>query len=175
MTISAKLKRRHPHVFGDAEVCDSNEVLKQWENIKETIEGGRPKTSALDGIPKTLPPLERAAKMQHKASKTGFDWEDINDVEHKVKEELDELAEAQNTGSRKKIEHEFGDVLFSLINLSRFLDIDPAIALHKANRRFFTRFHSIEERMKELGKKMNKENFDLMDSLWDQAKKNGTS
>ncbi len=173
-TISAKLRRRHPHVFGDSKVSDSSEVLKQWENIKENVEGGRPKTSALDGIPRTLPPLERAVKLQHKASKIGFDWKETTDVESKVKEELDELAEARNGGSKEMIEHEFGDVLFSLINLSRFLKIDPAISLHKANRRFFQRFRTVEERMRELNKEMNGDNFDLMDSLWNQAKKNGT-
>jgi tetrapyrrole methylase family protein/MazG family protein len=151
-----KLIRRHPHVFGEAEAKDSEAVLRQWGEIKEKVEGRRKKEGLLDGVPRSLPPLERAWKIQKKAAKVGFDWPRAGDVWAKAREELGEAEEAceeaAKTGNRAALEEELGDLLFSAINLSRFLDVDPGLALRRTVEKFERRFRHVEKRMTETGR-----------------------
>lgn len=178
--IAEKLVRRHPHVYGDSDASTSNEVLSQWTTIKETLEGRRKKDSVLDEVKSFLPPLERAYKIQKKAAKAGFDWTEAGDVWDKISEELSETREAWEHLSRDNpagtadlhahLEEELGDLLFSVINISRYLDVDPAMALHRTNAKFTRRFQHVEKRMKEQGLAMHKETFTEMDRLWDEAK-----
>ncbi|MDX9801840.1 MAG: nucleoside triphosphate pyrophosphohydrolase [Spirochaetia bacterium] len=169
--ISEKLIRRHPHVFSDAVADTSEEVKKNWEIIKQTIENKNREKSLLDGVSKSIPPLERAYRFQKKASKAGFDWNNNKDIWKKVKEEINELEDEIISGEENaKIEEEFGDVLFSLVNAARFLKIDPAIALHHTNEKFLRRFKIVEKGMKEIDVPMIQENLDVMDSIWNRAK-----
>ncbi len=172
--ISAKLIRRHPHVFGDVTEEDPDEVVKLWNHIKTNIEkNGEKKNSIFSSIPRTMPPLERAYKIQKKAAKAGFDWNSVEGVFAKIHEELDELKQAVNSGNDQKhlfIEEEIGDLLFSVINISRFLKTDPALALHSTNRKFLERFDYIEKKMAERKLQLEKENFQVMDDLWNEAK-----
>lgn len=166
--ITEKLIRRHPHVFGDIDVKDAGEVLASWEAIKQAEKTER--TSILDGVPKDLPSLMAAYKLQHKAAKVGFDWPDIDPVWDKLEEELRELEEAIVDGQKEKIEEELGDVLFTIVNISRFLKIDPEVALAGTNRKFRRRFSYIEEKVK--AKQQNWESLSLidLDELWQEAK-----
>lgn len=166
--ITEKLIRRHPHVFGDIDVKDAGEVLANWEAIKQAEKTER--TSILDGVPKDLPSLMAAYKLQHKAAKVGFDWPDIDPVWDKLEEELRELEEAIVDGQKEKIEEELGDVLFTIVNISRFLKIDPEVALAGTNRKFRRRFSYIEEKVK--AKQQNWESLSLidLDELWQEAK-----
>lgn len=166
--ITEKLIRRHPHVFGDVDVKDAGEVLANWEAIKQAEKTER--TSILDGVPKDLPSLMAAYKLQHKAAKVGFDWPDIDPVWDKLEEELRELEEAIVDGQKEKIEEELGDVLFTIVNISRFLKIDPEVALTGTNRKFRRRFSYIEEKVK--AKQQNWESLSLidLDELWQEAK-----
>lgn len=166
--ITEKLIRRHPHVFGDVDVKDAGEVLANWEAIKQAEKTER--TSILDGVPKDLPSLMVAYKLQHKAAKVGFDWPDIDPVWDKLEEELRELEEAIVDGQKEKIEEELGDVLFTIVNISRFLKIDPEVALAGTNRKFKRRFSYIEEKVK--AKQQNWESLSLidLDELWQEAK-----
>lgn len=166
--ITEKLIRRHPHVFGDVDVKDAGEVLANWEAIKQAEKTER--TSILDGVPKDLPSLMAAYKLQHKAAKVGFDWPDIDPVWDKLEEELRELEEAIVDGQKEKIEEELGDVLFTIVNISRFLKIDPEVALAGTNRKFRRRFSYIEEKVK--AKRQNWESLSLidLDELWQEAK-----
>jgi len=184
--IAEKLIRRHPHVFGDVEAKDSAEVLRQWGEIKEKVEGRRKKDSILDGVPSSFPPLERAYKLQKKAAKVGFDWLRSADVWAKLREELAEAEaaseEAGAKGDREALEEELGDLLFSAINVSRFLDIDPALALRRSLSKFERRFRYVEKRMAESGRPLDphaeppsspEEAARLlakMDGYWDEAK-----
>ena len=168
--VSAKLIRRHPHVFGDEKYDDAEEVLKNWDRIKVDIEG-RSADSALDGIPGSLPPLERSFKIQKKAAKQGFDWPDINGPKGKILEELEEIDEAIDSGSMKDLESEIGDLIFSIVNYSRHLGIDPALALGRTNSKFEKRFRHVETKMNEDGEIMAPENLERMDDYWDSAKK----
>jgi tetrapyrrole methylase family protein / MazG family protein len=172
-TISEKLVRRHPHVFGEAEAADAEAVIRQWNDIKEKGEGRRKKDSALDGISAALPPLERAYKMQAKAAKLGFDWTDPRDVWKKLREEIDEAEEAYANGrpeDRDAMEEEIGDVFFSVANVSRFIGVDPSAALRRSVAKFAKRFRYVESGMKAEGRPMGPENFARMDRLWDDAK-----
>ena len=178
-TVSEKLVRRHPHVFAELEVKDTAEVLDNWAKIKAEQEGRKLKDSVLDTVSSGLPPLDRAWKLQKKAAKSGFDWPDIEGVIKKINEELNEMHEAvfggqennSNSDIREKIEEELGDLLFSVVNLCRFLNIEPSIALHRTNNKFINRFKYMEKKMKETGKEMNPENLDIMDQYWNDAKK----
>ena len=161
-----KLIERHPHVFGEEKAQSAEEVLKNWE--KRKIEK---RSSVLEGVPKAMPALMRAEKLQRKASKVGFDWSDISQVEEKVKEEWNEFWQALKEGDREKIEHEFGDLLFALVNLARFLKIDPEEALQKANERFIKRFSYIEQKVKESGRRWEDFTLEELDRLWEEAKK----
>ncbi|MDR2729790.1 MAG: nucleoside triphosphate pyrophosphohydrolase [Treponema sp.] len=177
--ISEKLIRRHPHVFGDVKVKDSEEVLNNWAAIKIEQEGRKPKDSLLDEVSAGLPPMERAWKLQKKAAKAGFDWPDLKGVLVKIDEELDEVRETtevllssdpDNYINANKVEEELGDLLFSIINLCRFIDIEPSTALHRANAKFIERFKYVEKKMKETNQEMKKGNLKIMDSFWNEAK-----
>ena len=167
--ISEKLIRRHPHVFSNSDASNSEEVLKQWEQIKVEVEGRKPKKSLLDKVSRGLPPLERAYKIQKKAAKAGFDWPDIQGVWDKVHEEIDEVKEV-SPDNPEHLKEEIGDLLFSVVNISRYLGIDPADALHECNRKFTTRFSFVEKEMQKENLEMNQDNFEKMDQLWEESK-----
>jgi len=163
-TVSEKLIRRHPHVFGETKVKDSAEVLDNWTKIKVEQEGRKPKDSILDEVSSGIPPLDRAWKLQKKAAKAGFDWPDVGGVIEKVKEELAEVTEASD------VEEELGDLLFSVINLCRYLKVEPSLALHRTNIKFINRFRHVEQKMRKTGQKMCQENLEIMDRYWNEAK-----
>jgi tetrapyrrole methylase family protein/MazG family protein len=174
--VSEKLIRRHPHVFGDLKVRDSAEVLDNWARIKVEQEGRKPKDSILDEVSSSLAPLERAYKLQKKAARAGFDWPDLEGVMDKLREELGEASEAAARGGeggeapREELEEELGDLLFSAVNLCRFLNVDPALALRRTNAKFVKRFKHVEKRMKETNQPMKGEHLALMDKFWEEAK-----
>jgi tetrapyrrole methylase family protein/MazG family protein len=188
--VSEKYIRRHPHVFGDVKVRDSAEVLENWQQIKVRQEGRKPKDSILDEVSGGFPPLERAQKLQKKAAKAGFDWLEVKDVIVKLEEELAEVKEAlvllhtpEDAGERlaseaghtiaafqSGLEDELGDLLFSAVNLCRFLKVDSSIALDRANAKFTRRFKYVESQMKESTTEMKQENLKLMDGYWEEAK-----
>jgi len=161
-----KLIERHPHVFGEEEAKTAEEVLSKWEQRK-----AQKRKSILDGVPPSLPALLRAYKLQKKAASVGFDWQNIEDVEKKVHEEWNEFWEAYKSGDKERIEHELGDLLFALVNLARFLNIDPEEALQKANNRFIKRFSYIEQKVKESGKDWKDFSLKELDRFWEEAKK----
>jgi tetrapyrrole methylase family protein/MazG family protein len=169
-SVSEKLLRRHPHVFGDTVADTPDAVVHQWNKIKEQKEGRRKKDSILDEIPKHLPPLERAYKLQKKASKVGFDWTSPEPVWAKVEEELTEARKAVETGEGSEVEAEIGDLIFSMVNLSRALGIDPGLALMRSNEKFSRRFREVEKGMKEKNLPMSAEALQVMDALWEKAK-----
>ncbi len=170
-SVSEKLLRRHPHVFGDSIADTPDAVVHQWNKIKEQKEGRRKKDSVLDEVSRHLPPLERAYKLQKKASKVGFDWPSPEPVWAKVEEELAEARSALAEGKADELESEIGDLLFSLVNLSRVLGIDPGLALLRTNEKFSKRFRQVEKGMKEKGLPMSAEALSVMDGLWENAKK----
>ena len=170
-TVCEKLVRRHPHVFAETKVNGTDEVLDNWAKIKIEQEGRSPKNSVLDEVSSALPPLERAWKLQKKAAKVGFDWPDIDGVSSKIREELAEALEAAKTKNREQTEEELGDLLFSVVNLCRYLKVEPSIALRKTNGKFAKRFKHMEKRMRETGQEMRTENLGIMDAFWDEAKK----
>lgn len=161
-----KLVRRHPHIFGDVEVSGSGEVLKNWEQIK--MQEGR--ESVIDGVPATLPALLKAWRMQDKASKIGFDWEKKDDVWSKVREEIEELHDAAESRDKVDMEDEVGDVLFSIVNYCRFIDVNPENALRRTIQKFDRRFRHVERRLKEQGRLPGDATLDEMDVYWDEAK-----
>lgn len=168
--IEAKLKRRHPHVWGDWQVSDSADVLRNWEIIKRMEKGDRAAdefVSRLSGIPSSLPTLMRAQKIQSRAAKTGFDWPDISGVYEKLEEELDELREASTP---EELRLELGDVLFVVTNLAQWLGVEAEIALREANARFTRRFQLVEKFIVERGLEWNNLSFVEMDALWEEAK-----
>ncbi len=173
--ISEKLIRRHPHVFNVPANLTPDEVLANWNRIKEEEKKNNPKpVSILDPVPKSLPSILRAEKLQKLAAKVGFDWEKLEDVKSKLQEEIDELyAEIENPSmDQTKIEDEIGDVLFSVINLARFLKISPEVALNRANLKFTSRFQFIEKEAKAENKNLEDMTLEEMDKLWDKAKLN---
>ena len=164
-TVCDKLIERHPHIYGDVEVQNEEDVKKNWENIK--LKSGR--KSVLDGVPKSLPAMVKATRIQEKVKGVGFDWDNKNQVFDKVKEEIDGLnVEVQRNSD--KIEDEFGDVLFSIINYARFLDVDPEMALEKTNKKFIKRFQYLEKESKNDGKKLSEMSLSEMDEYWNKAK-----
>lgn len=169
--ITQKLVRRHPHVFGDRQVDTAQEVLFNWEEIKRAE---RQRTngaaSALDGVPRELPALLRAHRLQEKASRVGFDWKEAAEVLHKVEEEIGELRGAMEQRSGERMEAEFGDLLFSLVNLSRFIAVNPEEALRKTIARFIARFRFIEEELARRGRTLKEATLPEMDALWERAK-----
>ena len=169
-SIIEKLIRRHPHVFSDVKVKNSNEVIANWDDIKKTEKEKQHRKSVVDGIPRHLPALSKARKVQIKAKKVGFDWDKIEDVILKIKEEFNELYEAIEEKNQKHISEELGDVLFSVVNLSRFIDVEPERALHNTVRKFMNRFRAIETALEGKGKTIQEASFEEMDSLWDEVK-----
>jgi len=167
-SISEKLVRRHPHVFGDEQCSDSSEVLQKWDELKKKEKSDR--KSRLDGIPPILPALMQAREMQKKAAKAGFDWDDPKGVIHKTREELDELESALESGDRTGIREEIGDLLFSLVNLARHLDVDAEEACRLTNRKFSRRFRHIETALERDGKTMEETSIDELESYWQAAK-----
>lgn len=166
--ISDKLERRHPHVFGDVKAGTAAEVISNWEKLKLAEKKDR---GTLDGIPKGLPALAQAHRMGEKAARVGFDWPDRDGPRAKVDEELRELDDAIAGGSRDAIADELGDVLFSLVNLARKLDIDPEEALMRTNRRFALRFRAVEARAKESGRALDAHTLEELDAFWREAKR----
>ena len=168
-TVTEKLIRRHPHVFGDISVRDAAEVIVNWDAIKRREKTVKP-TSALDGVPKGLPALLRANKLQLKAAKVGFDWDDIAPVWAKVAEELEELREAETIGDKTKIEDELGDVIFAVVNLGRFLGVEAEVALNGTNNKFVRRFQQVEASVRSRGLKWKELDLAAMDEMWEAAK-----
>ncbi len=166
-SIATKLINRHPHVYGNIIVTDDNDVKKNWEKIKQQ-EG---KKSVLSGVPKSMNAMPKAICIQEKVKKVGFEWKHLDDVWMKVEEEIAELKEAINKNNQKEIEEEFGDVLFSLINYSRFLNIDPEIALEKVNAKFINRFIQMEELAELEHKHLTEMSLEEMDDMWNAVKK----
>ena len=166
---SDKLVRRHPHVFGTLHVKDSEEVMKNWEAIKKEEKSAERK-SVLDGLSNTLPALAAAAEIQRKAAKQNFDWTEIEPVFDKCEEEFRELREARSENDKNHIEEEFGDLLFALVNLSRFMDVNAEQALRRANRKFIARFKKMEDLLQEDGLAMRDQDLPTLDSYWEKVK-----
>lgn len=165
--ICEKLIHRHPHIYGDVEVEDEEEVKRNWEKLK--LKEG--KKSVLEGVPKSLPALVKASRIQDKVKGVGFDWEEPHQVWEKVQEELEELQVEVQTGNQDKIESEFGDVLFSMINYARFLKVNPEDALERTNKKFIKRFTYLESKANELGKNLSDMTLAEMDVFWEEAKR----
>ena len=165
--ICKKLIHRHPHIYGDVTVKDEAEVKQNWEKLK--LQEG--KKSVLEGVPKGLPALVKASRIQDKAKAVGFDWENSEQVWEKVQEEMQEFKDEVDAKDQEKMEAEFGDVLFSLINYARFLDINPEDALERTNKKFIKRFQYLESKVDELGKPLMDMTLAEMDVFWNEAKK----
>ena len=161
-----KLIVRHPHIYGDVKVANEEDVKRNWEKIK-LQEGNK---SVLGGVPQSLPALVKASRIQDKAAGVGFDWENIDDVFAKIKEEIDELHAEVKAQKHTAIEAEFGDVLFSLINYARFLKVNPEDALERTNKKFITRFQYLERKAAESGKSLRDMTLAEMESYWQEAK-----
>lgn len=166
-----KLVYRHPHVFGDASVRDSEEVIKNWERLKRKESTKKERESILDGIPANLPALLAALKIQSVASRVGFDWEAPDGVVDKIREETAEVAEAMKTDDPERMEEEIGDLIFSVVNLSRLLHIDPEEALRRTNRKFTRRFFEIEKEAKRKNIRLADMPMAEKDRIWEAAKK----
>lgn len=164
-----KLVHRHPHIYGDVKVTDEAEVSRNWEKLK--LKEG--KTSVLEGVPVSLPALVKSIRVQEKARAAGFDWEEKEQVWEKVKEELEEFRREAEAGDQQKMEQEFGDVMFALVNYARFRNINPEEALEKTNKKFIRRFRYMEDRVNEDGKKLSEMDLPEMDKYWDEAKAKG--
>ncbi len=165
--INKKLIKRHPHIYGDTKVASADEVKDNWEKIK--LKSG--KKRVLSGVPKSLPAMIKAYRIQDKVKGVGFDWEAPHQVWDKVQEEMDELKREVESGkSPKKIEEEFGDLLFALINYARFIGVNPENALERTNKKFIKRFEHLEEQAKKGGKDMRRMNLAEMDVFWNEAK-----
>lgn len=165
-----KMTRRHPHVFGDATATTPEEVIHQWEEIKKKEKGYEERKSVVDGLPKYLPALQKAQKVQKKVAKVGFDWTNINDVIAKVDEELAEVKEAIREKKPEHIEEEVGDLLFSMVNLSRFLKLDTENVLHKTIYKFVDRFKKVETELASMGKDIEACTLEEMDAVWNMIK-----
>lgn len=165
--ICEKLISRHPHIYGDVIVADEEEVKQNWEKLK--LKEG--KKSVLEGVPKSLPALVKANRIQDKVAGVGFDWEEPEQVFEKLKEELGELQYEVKQGDQEKMEQEFGDVLFSMINYARFLKVDPENALERTNKKFMKRFQYLESKAAESGRSLSDMTLAEMDVFWEEAKK----
>jgi len=166
-TVCEKLIHRHPHIYGDVEVADEEEVKANWERLK--LKEG--KKSILEGVPNSLPALVKATRIQDKVKGIGFEWDNKSQVWDKVEEEIAELKEEEKKGDKDKMEAEFGDVLFSLINYARWLGIDPETALARTNKKFINRFQWMEKSVKKDGLELGKMDLTAMDIYWEKAKK----
>ena len=166
-SICEKLIHRHPHIYGDVVVADEEEVKRNWEKLK--LKEG--KKSVLEGVPKSLPAVVKASRIQEKVKGVGFDWEEAHQVWDKVQEELNELQVEVEVGNQDNIEAEFGDVLFSMINYARFLKVNPEDALERTNKKFIKRFQYLESKATELGKSLADMTLAEMDVFWEEAKR----
>lgn len=166
-SINEKLVFRHPHIYGDVKVRDANDVKENWENLK--LKEG--KKSVLEGVPKSIPPLVKAYRIQEKVKGVGFDWEKPEQVWQKVEEEICELKSEIEMGNPKKAEEEFGDLLFALVNYARFIGINPDDALERTNKKFIKRFKYLESEAGALGKSLKEMTLSEMDIIWEKAKK----
>lgn len=166
-TVCEKLIHRHPHIYGDVEVADELEVKKNWEKLK-LKEGNK---SILEGVPNSLPPMVKAFRIQEKVRGVGFDWENTSQVLEKVKEEIRELKAELLSKNKDRIESEFGDMFFALINYARFIDVNPDDALEKCNKRFTQRFQIMESKIKKDGKDLSVMTLEEMQTYWELAKK----
>ncbi|WP_026770315.1 nucleoside triphosphate pyrophosphohydrolase [Asinibacterium sp. OR53] len=172
-SVCEKLIHRHPHIYGDVQVKDEEDVKRNWEQLKlqERNEQGELKKSVLSGVPRSLPSVVKAVRIQEKAKQVGFEWENKADVWKKVEEESNELQEAVQQNEQDRIEEEFGDLLFSLVNYARFLHIDPEAALEKTNKKFIRRFQQMEAIAAEQGKHLAGLSLAEMDAIWNEVKK----
>lgn len=166
-SVCNKLVFRHPHIYSNVKVQDENDVKKNWEKLK--LKEG--KESILSGVPQSLPAVIKALRLQEKTKQVGFEWEHLSQVKDKVNEEIEELYEAVDSGVKDKMEDEFGDVLFALVNYARFINIDPENALERTNKKFIRRFQQIEAMANTEGKKLHDMSLAEMDAMWDQVKK----
>ena len=169
-SITDKLIRRHPHVFGDVDAKDAETVLQNWEAIKRSEAGYEDRKSVLDGVPEALPSLLRAQKIQNRAARVGFDWDTVADALPKLEEEIEEVKRSLQKGDTTEIEMEIGDLLFSVVNLCRFLDLQAEEALRQAVRKFTTRFQKMEEILEERGKTFKDYDLAGLDLIWEEAK-----
>jgi len=165
-SISDKLISRHPHIYGNVKVDNEEDVKRNWEQLK--LKEG--KKSVLEGVPKSLPAVVKASRIQEKVAGVGFDWEKPEQVWEKVQEELEELNEEIKKGNKENTEKEFGDVLFSMINYARFIDVNPENALEKTNKKFINRFQFLEKITKKEGKNISEMTFAEMDVYWEKSK-----
>lgn len=170
--ICEKMINRHPHVFGEDKIESSKEVLQNWEDIKKKEKNIETQTQTLKRIPINLPSLMRAYKIQQKAADVGFDWDYVEDAFEKMHEEIKELKDVYKSKNMDKISEEVGDILFSVVNIARFLDIQPELALTNTNNKFIKRFEYVENGIKASGKKMEEASLSEMDCFWNKAKKN---
>ena len=169
--IGRKMIRRHPHVFGDSVCNTAEDVVARWEDHKK--KEGKLRESILDGVPGSLPSLLRAHRLQARASRAGFDWEKTEEVLKKLDEEMGEFRKALSAGDREEIEDELGDILFSLVNVSRFIEVDPEEALRKAIAKFIGRFRAIETAAAHADKELSDMTMEEMDLQWEEAKRRG--
>jgi len=169
--ICKKIISRHTHVFGNETAKNADEVVKNWENIKKIEKGIETQTEVLKAIPQNLPALTRSCKVQQKAAQVGFDWNNVDDVFKKVYEEIEELKEAYQSNDKEKINEEVGDSFFALVNLARFLNVEPELALTNTIRKFIERFEYIEKGSLKAGMEIEKMTLAEMDKLWDEAKR----
>lgn len=167
-SIGRKMTARHPHVFGNAECRTPEEVVQQWEMLKK--QEGKLRESILEGVPKAMSSLLRAHRLQKRAAQVGFDWKKVEDVLAKVDEEMNELKAALKSGNRKEMEDELGDIIFMLVNLSRFMKVNPEDAHRKTISKFIRRFRYIEMKAAEHDRKLSDMTLEEMDKLWDEAK-----
>jgi MazG family protein len=167
--ISAKLVARHPHIYSDVKVNNEEDVKKNWEQLK--LKEG--KQSVLSGVPRTLPSMVKAMRLQEKAKQVGFEWENKEQVWEKVEEEMAELKEVIDTGQQEKVEEEFGDLIFSLINYARFLQVDAENALERTNKKFIHRFTQMEQQSLNSGKGLKEMTLEEMDAIWNSIKQQG--
>lgn len=165
-SISDKLIHRHPHIYGDVVANDVKQVKENWEKLK--LKEG--KNSVLEGVPKSLPAIVKAYRIQEKVRGIGFDWQNKNQVWDKVQEEIEEFQTEEKKNNAEKMEEEFGDILFSLVNYSRFVNVNPEDALEKTNKKFIRRFQFMEQKIKEDGLDLSKLSFEQMNTFWDMAK-----
>lgn len=166
--ISDKMVFRHPHIYGEVKANTAEDVLNNWEKIKQKEKNGE--KTVLGGVPRSLPSMIKAYRIQDKARHVGFDWEKREEVWAKVKEEIAELEAEMAKGNTESIENEFGDVFFSLVNAARLYDVNPDNALEHTNRKFITRFNYVEQKAKEMGKRLEDMTLGEMDALWNEAK-----
>ncbi len=168
--VSKKMVSRHEHVFGKEKAQTADDVIDLWDKIKKKEKGARSQTEILKDVPPILPALMRSYKVQEKAAKVGFDWDDVKDAWAKVEEEKDELKDAYESADIKRIQEELGDLLFAIVNVSRFLKVEPELALTGTVNKFIKRFEYIETKSIEAGKQLTDMTLEEMDVLWDEAK-----